>query len=255
MSRLRAELDETCVPLSELRRVPLPSPVPSPSPGRADAFSPSIPHVGPGAPAGEAEKRAELCERRLIELNHRVANTLQIVSGLVRAQRGRLADPLAKEALGATVARLEAIGRLHRHLCHHAAVDRVDLGRFIAEIAPAMEESTGLRCELDVEPVELPSEVALQLVIAANELVFNARKHAYGGQEGGLVRVSCRRDPDGRRRLSVADKGHGLPGGFDYRHCTGLGMRIIESTVLQFGGELQAENDQGARFTMLLMLA
>ena len=36
----------------------------------------------------------------------------------------------------------------------------------------------------DVEPVELPSEVALQLVIAANELVFNARKHAYGGQEG-----------------------------------------------------------------------
>ena len=118
-----------------------------------------------------------------------------------------------------------------------------------------MEESTGLRCELDVEPVELPSEVALQLVIAANELVFNARKHAYGGQEGGLVRIGCCRDPDGHLRLSVADKGRGLPGGFDYRHCTGLGMRIIESTMRQLGGELQAENDQGARFTMLLALA
>lgn len=203
----------------------------------------------------EAEERAELCERRLIELNHRVANTLQIVSSLVRAQRGQLADPLAKEALDAAVAQLEAIARLHRHLCHHPAVDRVDLGRLIVEIAPAMEESIGLRCELDVEPVELSSEMALHLVIAANELVLNARKHAYGGQEGGLVRIGCRRDPDGRLRLSVADKGRGLPGGFDCRHCTGLGMKIIGSTVRQFGGELQAEDDQGARFTMLLALA
>ena len=74
--------------------------------------------VVPGAAAAEAgrqaaldalakaEERLKLCERRLVELNHRVANTLQIASGLIQAQRDRLADLSAKEALTAASARV-----------------------------------------------------------------------------------------------------------------------------------------------------
>ena len=100
----------------------------------------------------------------------------------------------------------------------------------------------------------MPGEAALHLAIAINELVFNARKHAYGGQDGGQVRSGCRRDPNDRLRLSVADDGRGLPSGFDPRRTKGLGMEIVADTIRQLGGELHAENDQGARFTMLLML-
>lgn len=201
----------------------------------------------------ETQKGAELCERRLVELNHRVANTLQIVSGLIRAQRGRLADPSAREALAAASARVDAVALLHRHLCRRGETQPVDLGRFIEEIAPAIEAATGLACELDVEPFEVPGEAALHLAIAINELVLNARKHAYGGQDGGQVRIGCRRDSDGRLRLSVADGGRGLPGGFDPRRTRGLGMEIVAATMRQFDSELHAEDDQGARFTMVLM--
>ena len=149
-------------------------------------------------------------------------------------------------------ARLHAIALLHRHLCFHGDAQRIDLGRFIEEIAPTIAGATGLTCELDVKPVEVPGEAALHLVIAVNELVFNARKHAYGGQDGGSVTIGCRRDRDGRLRLSVADRGCGLPEGFDQRRRTGLGMGIVHATVQQFGGELYAETDQGARFTLLL---
>ena len=200
-----------------------------------------------------ATKRAEHAERRLRELNHRVANALQIASSLVQAQRCRVADPLAREALNATTARLEAVARLHRHLCPDDGADRLDLGRFIAEIAPAMEQSTGLRCELDVEPVELSSETALHLAIAVNELVLNARKHAYADRDGGVVSIGCRRQ-DGRLRLTVADQGIGLPNGFDPLRNRGLGMEIVADTVRQLGGELRAENDHGARFTLLVAL-
>lgn len=207
----------------------------------------------------KAEERLKLCERRLVEFNHRVANTLQIASGLIQAQRDRLADLSAKEALTAASARVDAVAQLHWHLCRHGGVQRVDLGRFIEEIAPAIEATTGLACELDVEPFEVPGKAALHLTIAINELVLNARKHAYGGQGdgghgGGQVRIGCRRDPDDRLRLSVADGGRGLPGGFDPRRTKGLGMWIVAATMRQLGGELHAEDDQGARFTMLLML-
>ena len=105
----------------------------------------------------------------------------------------------------------------------------------------------------------MPGEAALHLAIAINELVLNARKHAYGGQgdggqDRGQVRIGCRRDPDGCLRLSVADGGRGLPGGFDPRRAKGLGMWIVAATMQQLGGELHAEDDQGARFTMLLVL-
>jgi two-component system, sensor histidine kinase PdtaS len=201
----------------------------------------------------ETQKGAELYERRLAELNHRVANTLQIVSGLIRAQHDRLTEPSAKAALIAASVRVDAVAQLHRHLCRRGETQWVDLGRFIEEVAPAIEAATGLVCELDVEPFEVPDEAALHLAIAINELVLNARKHAYGGQDGGWVRISCRRDPDGRLRLSVADGGRGLPGGFDPRRTKGLGMEIVAATMRQFDSELHAEDDQGARFTMVLM--
>jgi two-component sensor histidine kinase len=47
----------------------------APGPGRA----------GASKALATAEGRLALCERQLVELNHRVANTLQIASGLIRA--------------------------------------------------------------------------------------------------------------------------------------------------------------------------
>ncbi|MGH9206170.1 MAG: sensor histidine kinase [Acidimicrobiales bacterium] len=188
---------------------------------------------GAGRPrsVGAAEARLRLCERQLVELNHRIANTLQIASGLIRAHRGRLADPSAKEVLDAAIGRLEAIARLHWHLCRRGEAQRVDFGRYIAEIAPAIEGAAGLTCELDLEPCEVPGEAALHLAIALIELVLNARKHAYHGQDGGQVRLGCRRGDDGRLHLSVANRGPGRPDGFDPGRTKGLGMTIVGATM------------------------
>lgn len=128
----------------------------------------------------EAEGRVRLCERQLIEFNHRIANTLQIVSGLIEARSIRMADPVAKEVLDTVAARVQAIALLHSHLCRHSRTARVDLGRLLAEMASVIEGAIGVRCEVDTEPTEVPGQTALHLAIAVNEFVLNARKHAYG---------------------------------------------------------------------------
>lgn len=81
---------------------------------------------------------------------------------------------------------LQTCSRSPRALCQRSEAQRLDLGRLIEEVAPTVAGATGLTCKLDVEPIEVPGNVALHLVLAVNELVFSARKHAYSGRDGCL---------------------------------------------------------------------
>ena len=122
----------------------------------------------------------------------------------------------------------------------------------LGNVATAIEGITGLFCEVDTDPVNVPGRIATNLAAAVTELALNAHKHAYDGAEGGVIRIVCRRDADARLRLSVADQGCGLPPKFDPRVSEGLGLMVVCATLRQFNGKLQVTSDQGACFTMLL---
>jgi two-component system, sensor histidine kinase PdtaS len=190
-------------------------------------------------------------EREFSELNHRIANSLQIAAAFLTLQQQRLGAGAAKDALKTTSARLAGISKLHRHLYTHGASARTNLKTFLQLICPDIAASTGLVCAVDVEPIEMPAETAQQLAIAINEFAINAGKHAYH-DDGGALKIHGRRDGDGRLRLSVADGGPGLGDGFDLTHPKGLGLTIVSAIARQLGAELIATNDQGARFTLLV---
>jgi two-component sensor histidine kinase len=194
-------------------------------------------------------------ERR--ELDHRMANSLQLAADLLLFEQARVRDPDAREALGAAVARLSAVAQLHRCLCDHDQASGVDLKLFLGEICDLIAQSTGLACSLDADPVVLAPATAQQLAIAINELAMNAAKHAYRGRMDGKTRgalhVEARCTGD-RLRLTVSDHGAGLGEGFQIGQATGLGMDILQAIVRQVRGTLEAQDDHGARFTITLPL-
>lgn len=192
--------------------------------------------------------------RDLSELNHRIANSLAITASFLTLQRKRLGDGDAKDALAAASARVTAVSKLHRYLYVYISGSKIDLQSFLGDLCPDIAVSTGLSCSVAVEPIEVSDEMAQQLAIIINEFAINARKHAYDGKEGGALKIEGRRDSNGRLRLSVADGGAGLPDGFDPAKTEGLGLSIVSKMVKQLGAELIAENDQGARFTLLVPL-
>ena len=220
-----------------------------------------------GKPSSDSDCRRELAEaqarvlrleaqldahaRELDELNHRIANSLQLASGFLLLQRHQLDDETAKAVLSTASQRIEAIAKLHRYLAEEGASPRVDLGAFLQRIAPELAASTGLTCRVEADPVEVSGETAMQLAVAVNELVINAGKHAYAGREGE-VRISCRQTPDDGIALSVADGGPGLTAGFGLDGENGLGFGILNSIARQLGGALEAVTDDGARFTLTL---
>jgi len=199
-----------------------------------------------------ARSQPPVDERR--EIDHRLANSLQLAADFLIFEQSRLDDPDARGALMQAAARLTAVAQLHRFMSARQDASGVDLEPFLTDLCSRIVGSTGLSCSVDAEPVTVPGAAAQQLAIAINELAMNAAKHAYPkGRPGGL-HVDCHHD-GATLRLTVSDDGVGLGPGFDADCSTGLGMTIVQAVVRQLRGTLEARDDHGARFTITVPLS
>jgi len=211
----------------------------------------AVDHPLSGAPLRPWPRSAE-DERR--ELDHRLANSLQLAADFLIFEHMRVTDPKARAALIATAERLSAVGQMHRFIAAHRQVKGVDMEAFLKELAGLITDSSGLECQVDAEPVSVSGEVAEMLAIAVNELAMNAAKHAYPWGDRGPLRIACHRRGTGLE-IIVADDGEGLSKAFAARKSHGLGMTIVEAIVRQLHGQLVAVTDHGARFTITIPLA
>lgn len=196
----------------------------------------------------------------LSEVNHRVANSLQLVSAMVRLQASALDDPGARAALEDTQRRIDAIGQVHRRLYTSENVERVDmadyLGALVAELGEAWStDAAPRRLSLDAEPIHLPTDRAVSLGVIVTELVSNACKYAYAELEGGEVRVALRQDGDAHFMLVVEDDGVGMTIDAPARG-TGVGTKLIRAMGQALQGAIEYDaGHKGVRATLRAGLA
>ena len=177
-----------------------------------------------------ARERAEVL---LVEVKHRVANSLQLVAVLVRMQTSAATDMAAKAALREAQSRINAISLVHKSLYTSSDVTNVALndylGAMLANLETAMKKdghTAILKCYL--EPVSLRTDASVTLGVAVQELVTNAFKHAYPDEKPGEVRVLLKRLGDGKAELTVEDDGVGIAPNAAHAG-TGLGSKIIQT--------------------------
>lgn len=184
--------------------------------------------------AAEAALRAsnERLEALLGEVNHRVANSLQLVSAMVRLQASALTDPAARHALDDTQRRIGAIAQVHRRLYTSNDVESVDmreyLGALVDELAETWSSDALPRSlRLVADPIRLATDRAVSLGVIVTELVTNACKYAYPDTPGE-VRIALHREGDDLFLLAVEDDGCGMADAPSPRG-TGLGTKLIRA--------------------------
>ena len=194
-------------------------------------------------------------EALLGEVNHRVANSLQLVSAMVRLQAGALADPTARAALEDTQRRIGAIAQVHRRLYSANDVESVDmrdyLGSLVSELAETLSSgSTPHSLRVAAEAIRLPTDKAVSLGVIVTELVTNACKYAYPAGDGGEIRVILTADGDRGFRLAVEDDGCGMSAEATPKG-TGLGTKLIRAMAQSLQTIVEYEpRHRGVRATL-----
>jgi len=191
----------------------------------------------------------------LDEMNHRVKNSLMIVSSMLRLQAVEVGDEALTQHLTEAAQRVTAIGQVHDQLAHGSDVERMDIGRYIEAVCRNLDASVP-QCAVrsEVQPgIEVASDRAISTAVIVNELIANAAKYASPGQSGGEIRVRISAGNDDELVISVRDEGAGLPADFDLARPKGLGMRIVMAFVSQLGGRLAVHaHDPGTEFVVTM---
>lgn len=205
-----------------------------------------------------AKDRAELL---LAEVNHRVANSLTLVTSLASMQASASKDAATRMALDEMKVRIIAIANIHKRLYTSSDVRFVALDLYLENLCDELIAVTGShtrKIKVSTEPeIMMSTDRAISLGIVVTELVTNAMKYAYPEEAAGEVRVTLRRLDAARCVLTVEDDGIGWAGEGPATG-SGLGSRLIRSLATALDGILRyAPDNKGtcAEFTFSLEMS
>ena len=188
------------------------------------------------------------------EVNHRVKNSLQLVTSLLNIHRRNSQSADAREHFDTAIARVLAISSVHERLYKTDRIEVVEFGEYLRSLCTDLMGAAGRErsdCTVAAATVGLRAEIALPLGLIANELVTNVLKHAYPAGGACPVHVELSQGDDNVTKLVVADKGAGIAD--DSPPRSGLGTRLVQTLVQQLEGELTTEQlNPGLRITVTL---
>jgi two-component sensor histidine kinase len=204
---------------------------------------------------------AELFKQKdmlLRELQHRVMNSLTLLSSLLEMQRRSTKSSVAKESLANARDRVIAMGTVYRQLYQTQTLEYVKFSEFLRTICSTSGSAyVGAKrpsIEVEADSLELSGQHAISLGMLTHELITNALKHAFSESESGSIKVTLKHKKRRGIDLSIADRGRGLPTDFKIdSNSSSLGMKIVTSTVRQLGGTLEIKRlNPGTEFAIHL---
>lgn len=172
----------------------------------------------------------------LQELQHRVANSLQIIASVLMQSARKVQSDEARNHLHDAHHRVMSIATLQRQLAATQAGE-VALRSYFTDLCDSIGASMIydhdlLTIKATVDDTVTSSEVSVSLGLIVTELVINALKHAFPDRSAaGTITVEYWSRPTGWR-LAVEDNGIGMPGD-EAAAKPGLGTGIVDALSKQ----------------------
>jgi two-component sensor histidine kinase len=196
--------------------------------------------------ANEDLTAAKLLQEDLFrELQHRVANNLQIVSAMLLDARRKLhlGGDAAAKAVEDAEARIWAMARLNRKLYDVTAAER--LAPLIEETLTDIFKDLSVHTRVVVPHIDLSIQEMTAVVLLVSEAATNASKHVFSKGLGRSFEVTLQRLEDGRLQLLVRDDGPGIAQSASQSQRQSLGMSIMQAFAKQLGGSLRVAGPPG----------
>ena len=178
------------------------------------------------------------------ELQHRVANSLQIIASIIMMKVRTVGSEETRVHLQDTHKRVMSVATVQQQLHASGATGQIEMGPYLSKLCEALSNSM----ISDDRPISLKvlgasgianCREAESLGLIVTELVINSLKHAFNADtKDGQITVTY--DVSGTDwKLVIADNGVSRPDGTFAQPKTGLGTGIVNALAKQLNAQVE----------------
>ena len=194
----------------------------------------------------EREKDELLKDKDVLfeELQHRVANTLQIIASIILMKARVVQSEETRFHLQDAHKRVISVAAVQKQLHASGATGSIEIAPYLTRLCESLAtsmigDSRPILLKVIGQPGSASSREAESLGLIVTELVMNALKHAFPGDKAkGQIRVAY--DRAGTNwKLSISDNGTGKSDGVGAHEKSGLGTGIIKALSNQLDAQVE----------------
>ncbi|CAN5621304.1 hypothetical protein BH11BAC3_BH11BAC3_01910 [soil metagenome] len=183
------------------------------------------------------------------EIHHRVKNNLQIVVSLLNTQAAHLQEGDALMAIQESRHRIQVISLLHQKLYLAETSSVIDMQVYIREVVSYLKESFSginhLYFNQQIDAINLDISQAVSVGIILNEAITNCIKYAFPNNAAGNIKVTFKKEENGRLLLTITDNGIGIAEDIYLSQRKSLGMQLMQTLSEQLDGNMKMESNEG----------
>lgn len=178
------------------------------------------------------------------ELQHRVANSLQIIAGIIMMKVRTVSSEETRIHLRDTHKRVLSVATVQKQLHASGGTGQIEMESYLSKLCEALSDSMisedrpiSLKLLNAAGSVNCRDAESMGLIVT--ELVINSLKHAFNADaRGRQITVAYNVFGTGWK-LSIADNGVSSPDGLFAQPKSGLGTSIVNALALQLGARVE----------------
>ena len=202
------------------------------------------------------EELLALQQTLLQEMQHRVANSLQIIASILMLKARAVASEETRRHLRDAHQRVMSVAEVQAHLHASGGVDKIAVSAYLTKLCGSLAKSMigedhPIALEVIADDGEIGSDKAVSLGLIVTELMINAVKYAFPvAKPGARVLVTYASTGDGWM-LTVADNGVGKTADLESAKHGGLGTVIVDALVKQLGAGMESHTADGMSISII----
>lgn len=177
------------------------------------------------------------------EMQHRVANSLQIIASILLLKARAVTSEETRHHLQDAHQRVMSVAAVQQHLNATDGIDRIEVGSYLGKLCGSLASSMigdgrPIAIKVVADEGEIESSEAVSLGLIVTELLINAIKYAFPIDKAGAQVIVTYGIEGGDWKLTVADNGVGRRTGQAVVTTGGLGTAVVKALAEQLGARI-----------------
>ncbi len=184
----------------------------------------------------------------LEEMEHRVANSLQIIASILLIKARTVQSEETRLQLVDAHQRVLSVAAVQQHLHVNGGAKPIDVANYLTKLCETLAQSMigdsrPIALKVDADPGTAISREAVSIGLIVTELVMNALKHAFPSENPNAAIVVSYKVAGPDWKLTISDNGIGKPDVSASETKPGLGTSLIKALTRQLNAVADIASD------------